>query len=149
MIAAETSLEATNARREADALADRAADLEADLEEANAAVQGGDRETVVVTKVVEVEKVTTEQDASGEENQTLMIIIPSAIVGVLLIAAIAIGVRVCVKKGKAEKAEIPKFKSSTIEVEPQFVLAADDSKDIFGRNPANDIEDSENKKTKR
>lgn len=88
------------------------------------------------------------------ENRNLMVIIVAAIVGVLAIVIIAMVVRMILNKQKVKGIPhevIGEVKTGVVEVEPQFVLAADDSKNIFGRTSStpfgNDmIENSENKK---
>lgn len=80
-----------------------------------------------------------------------MIIIVAAFVGVLLIVVIAMIVRVIMNKRKME--QIPANVMDGVQtsgVEPQFVLAADDSKNIFAHTSTvafgADIEGAENKK---
>lgn len=82
-----------------------------------------------------------------------MIIIVAAVVGFLLITVIAMIVRVIMNKRKME--QIPAnvmdgVQTCGVLVEPQFVLAADDSKNIFAHTSnvafGADIEGAENKK---
>jgi hypothetical protein len=82
----------------------------------------------------------------------MMIIIIASVIGVLLLVIGAMIVRVVLKKRSVETLSAQKIDevfTGVVEVEPQFVLAADDSKNIFARPstaPLNDIEASENKK---
>jgi len=117
------------------------------------------RDTIVVKNVIEV-YATTEEAAAAvqkeENNSLMMVLIPSIVVAVLLIAAVTMVARVCMNKKKAENETahqaVEKVKEEACDVEPQFILAPDDSKDIFGRSShaplaaANDaIEESEQK----
>lgn len=94
------------------------------------------REDIVVEKkVVQVpdeSKVTAEYQAASK-NQWL-ILVAGAVVALLLIVAVVMAIRFFRNREKAVKEEVAqtKFKSETAEIEPQFVLAADDSKNIFG-----------------
>ena len=103
-------------------------------------------EVIVVTETAVV------TDSEKSSDNLLMIVIPSALVGILLIVASIMTVRVCLNKKKTLKLQVEaasKVKTDIIEIEPQFVLAADDcNKDIFSRAGANekDIESSETKK---
>lgn len=81
-----------------------------------------------------------------------MIIVSSAIVGLLVLVAIVMGIRFWNKshqKGlKADEVQVVKTEIvDAPDFEPQFVLEADDSKNIFGRPSASamimDIEKSE------
>ena len=106
-----------------------------------------ERETIVVKKIIEVieeeeevQKVTAEEQVADDGNRTLLIVVPSAIVGILVIVAIIMAVRVYFNK-KSQKHPLPleavaQVKTDVIEIEPQFVLEADDTKNIFAR-PSN------------
>ena len=91
-------------------------------------------------------------DSEKSSDNLLMIVIPSALVGILLIVASIMTVRFCLNKKTTLKLQVEaasKVKTDIIEIEPQFVLAADDcNKDILSRAGANekDIESSETKK---
>lgn len=84
-----------------------------------------------------------------------MIIVVAAIVGILAVAVIAMIVRMILNRRKMTGIPhemIGEVKTGVVEVEPQFVLAADDSKNIFGRSSSTPfgqdvIENSENKKS--
>jgi hypothetical protein len=112
-----------------------------------------------VTRTVEVVEysnaVTSEKktEVTDEGNRSMMIIIVASIVGVLFLVIVAMIVRVFMNRKKLNTiphAMIGEVKTGVFEVEPQFVLAADDSKNIFGRASSTplglDIERSENKK---
>lgn len=93
------------------------------------------------------------KEAEGDGG--IMIIVVAAIVGVLAVAVIAMIVRMILNRRKITGIPhdvIGEVKTGVVEVEPQFVLAADDSKNIFGRSSATPfgqdmIENSENKKS--
>jgi len=119
------------------------------------------RDEIVVTKTVEIfeyEQVTNNKvdiQVNNEETSgnTAIIVIIGAIIGVLVLAVIAMLVRVSRKKKSLQTLPPEKLDAvmtGIVEVEPQFVLAADDSKNIFGRPssaPLNEqIEGSDNKK---
>jgi len=117
------------------------------------------RDTIFETKtvtVIEYDNVTpvvAPKEEEGNGNRTVMIIIVASIIGVLLAVIIAMVVRVSINKRKNLQVPVlvkDEVLTNVIEVEPQFVLAADDSKNIFGRpstSPLTDaIEGSENKK---
>lgn len=117
------------------------------------------RDTIVVTKTVEVveydnvTKVVVEPKLEEESNRTMMIIMVASIIGVLLVIVIVMVVRVFMQKRKMEalpSEKLGEVQTACIEVEPQFVLAADDTKNIFARPstaPLNEaIEGSDNKK---
>ena len=120
--------------------------------------------TIVVTKTVEVieyDQATTadpptnvESEKSGSNN-TMMIIIVASIVGVLFVLIIAMVARMVINRRKGwhgiPRRVIGEVKTGVVDVEPQFVLAPDDSKNIFGRPSTaplgeDAIERSENKK---
>jgi len=118
-----------------------------------------ERETIIVTKVIEVfveeevesqdnnngsastvvtlaedDKLTVEQKKE-EDSRTLMIVIPAAIVGLLLVVACVMLIRVFTSKKDLKPIVISKVKTEIVEdeVEPQFVLDNDDTKNIFAR----------------
>ena len=103
------------------------------------------------------EAVTTivKTEEPNDENRSLMVIIVAAIIGVLVLVVVVMVVRVFVNKRNifiARDELIGDEKNNdNLEVEPQFVLAADDSKNIFGRPSTaplgQDIERSEIKKS--
>lgn len=135
-----------------------------------------ERETIVVTKVIEVfveeeaetgndsstvvsaedqaaaEKLTVEQKKE-EDRTTLMIAIPATIVGLLVIVSGIMIIR-CFTCNKRKTAVIADIKTEVVhvDVEPQFVLDNDDSKNIFARpstapmNVVSAIEGSDAKK---
>ena len=83
----------------------------------------------------------------------MMVIIVASVIGVLIIAIIVMLVRVALKKRQMQALNSDKIDevfTGVVEVEPQFVLAADDSKNIFARpstSPLNDmIEGADNRK---
>ena len=83
----------------------------------------------------------------------MMVIIVASVIAVLLIAIIVMLVRVSRKKRQMQgltTSKIDEVVTGVVEVEPQFVLAADDSKNIFARpstSPLNEmIENSDNRK---
>lgn len=104
------------------------------------------RETIIVTQTVEViEQVTSESEPVVEEEQdrTLLIVIPAAILSLILIVAIIMFVRfLCNRKAQQEKLShaIDMVKTEAIKVEPQFVLEADDQKNIFSQIGSKDDE---------
>lgn len=68
-----------------------------------------------------------------------MIWIPAAIVGLLVIVALAMIIRVFVSKRSTEKpmstlAAIEKVKTEVVDIEPQFVLDGDQTENIFARS---------------
>lgn len=89
-----------------------------------------------------------------EDSRTLMIVIPAAIVGLLLVVAGVMIIRVCTNKKDLKPVVIKKVKTEIVddEVEPQFVMDNDDTKNIFARpstapmNIASAIEGSDAKK---
>lgn len=136
-----------------------------------------ERETIVVTKVIEVfveedaaessddsstvlsaegqaeaDRLTVEQKKE-EDRETLLIAIPAAIVGLLVIVSCIMIIR-CVTRNKTNKTAVVGIKTKVvdIDVEPQFVME-DDGKNIFARpstapmNVAGDIEGSDAKKS--
>lgn len=113
------------------------------------------RDIIVKKKIVEViEEYEVTAEAEEKSDNKMLIIIAGAVVGVLVITAIVMTIRFCQNKdGQVRKVVAnTKFKSETNEIEPQFVLAADDSKNIFsaaGTGLAIDdaIENAEDKKT--
>ena len=64
-----------------------------------------------------------------------MVIIVASIVGVLFLVVIAMVIRMVMNRKKITGIpQLHEVKTGVIDVEPQFVLAADDSKNIFGRS---------------
>ena len=106
--------------------------------------QKPERETIIVTTVIEnieevheAQKQVTEVEEKSEDNTSLMILIPAVAVVILLGLAIAMLVRCYMKKKQAKEAPleaIMKVKTDVVEVEPQFVLENDESKNIFARS---------------
>lgn len=117
------------------------------------------RETIYVTKTVEViETVTTEQPAAEVEesdNKTMMILIPAVILSLLLVIAIVMFTRfMCGRKAQKDKLTqaIDLVKTEAVKVEPQFVLDGDDNKNIFsqmGKGPDADFEKDEKARPER
>jgi len=102
-------------------------------------------EIIVKKKIVEVieeYEVTAEAEKTG--NSKMLVIIAGAVVAILLITAVVMTIRFCASKDKQVKESVAqtKFKSETAEIEPQFVLAADDSKNIFGTAGISAIDDA-------
>ena len=83
----------------------------------------------------------------------MMVIIVASVIGILIIAIFVMLVRVTRKKRQMQALsshKIDEVVTGVVEAEPQFVLAADDSKNIFARpstSPLNEmIENSDNRK---
>lgn len=83
----------------------------------------------------------------------MMIIIIASVIGVLTLAIVIMLIRVAQKKRRMQAlttSKIDEVATGVVEIEPQFVLAADDSKNIFARpstSPLNEmIEGSDKKK---
>lgn len=119
-----------------------------------------------MTKVIEVieegEVTTVEPEVEkSESNNSLMIIIPAVIVGALVVVIGVMSVRYFINKNKPAdnseaKAVAAAVKTDIVDVqfEPQFILDADDSKNIFAGRPSTaplseDIERSEQKKPRK
>lgn len=119
-----------------------------------------------MTKVIEVieegEVTTVEPELEkSESNNSLMIIIPAVIVGALVVVIGVMSVRYFINKNKPAdnseaKAVAAAVKTDIVDVqfEPQFILDADDSKNIFAGRPSTaplseDIERSEQKKPRK
>lgn len=116
---------------------------------------------VTIYEDAEAERIVTiaeEKDTSSDSNG-MIIIATAAIVGFLVLIAVIMAIRFCSKRNSKEQqiAEVKAVKTEVVEVdvEPQFVLEADDSKNIFGARTStampfgSDIEKSEDKKTKK
>lgn len=91
-------------------------------------------------------------EAENSGSRDTMVIIVASIVGVLFLVVIAMVIRMVVNRKKITGIpQLHEVKTGVVDVEPQFVLAADDSKNIFGRSSTapfgqDMIEGSENKK---
>ena len=111
------------------------------------AVQEQARETIIVTKVIEVieegeESQPTVTVESEEDKNTLMIMVPAIIVGVLVLVIGGMIVRYAMtKRGKAKAINSDDVKAAKtdiveevgMDIEPQFVMDEDDAKNIFAR----------------
>ena len=94
-----------------------------------------------------------DSDKGGKKNN-MMVIVVAAIVGVLFVVIVAMIARMIINRKKINaipQEVIGEVKTGVVEVEPQFVLVADDSKNIFGGRPSTaplgeDIEKSESRK---
>lgn len=113
------------------------------------------KKTVEVFEYENVTSVGSQVEETEEESgssSTAMIIIIASVIGVLLLVIGVMIMRVLLKKRQMETLTSQKLEevvTGIVEIEPQFVLAADDSKNIFARPSTaalNDIEASENKK---
>lgn len=117
------------------------------------------RDTVFETKIVEiveydnVNPVAAPEKEEDDGNRVMMTIIVASIIGVLLLVIVAMVVRVLLNQRKMALLpfeNVNDVQTGVVEVEPQFVLAADDSKNIFGRPSTahlnEQIEGSDNKK---
>lgn len=98
------------------------------------------RETIYVTKTVEVIETVTSEEPQAEveesDNKTMMILIPAVVLSLLLVIAIVMFTRfLCGRKAQKDKLSqaIDMVKTEAIKVEPQFVLDGDDNKNIFSQ----------------
>ncbi len=96
-----------------------------------------------MTKVIEVYEEEQAQnqvtvDKEEEESSQLMIWIPAAIVGLLILVAVIMVIRVFVNKRNKQELvpiaqQLEKVKTEVVDIEPQFVLEGDQSSNIFAR----------------